>query len=53
MAGFAVAALIAMFCLLAVTAEDWWPIGRRILSMLFVFLALAAAVGGINLAWPG
>jgi hypothetical protein len=45
MAGFAAAALIALFCVMFVTAEDWWPMGRRILARLALLLASAAALG--------
>lgn len=51
MAGFVGAALIALACFLLVTAEEWWPMGRQILILVLVFLALMLAVGGAQLYW--
>lgn len=53
MLGFLIAALIAMFCFLVVTAEDWWQSGRQILCRVLVFAALALAVTGIHQVWWG
>ena len=51
MTGFVLASLIALFCLLFVSAEDWWPMGRRILGLLLVFAAAALAVSGLGYIW--
>lgn len=51
MAGFLVAAGIAAICLLSVTAEDWWPLCRRILSALIVVAAVLLCAGGIGYLW--
>ncbi len=51
MAGFVGAALIALICLLFVTAEDWWPMGRQVLILVLAVLALMLAAGGTQLYW--
>jgi hypothetical protein len=46
-----VASPIALFYLLFVSAEDWWPMGRRIPGFLLVIFALALAVSGFGYIW--
>ena len=51
MTGFLLAAGIALICLLSVTAEDWWPLWRRIFSALVAVAAVLLCAGGIGYLW--
>jgi hypothetical protein len=50
-AGFALAALVALGALLIVTAEEWWPIAMGVLGALLVFSLLALAMAGSEQFW--
>jgi hypothetical protein len=49
---YALAALIAIGALLAVTAESWYPLFRDIWAMLLVY-AFVAGLAALGLWWLG
>jgi hypothetical protein len=51
MVGFAASILIALGALLMVTAEDWWPMGKRFLGLMLALAMLALMVRGAEYIW--
>lgn len=45
------AALVALLCLMLVSVEDWWQMGRRILWQLLALAGLALVIGAAQYLW--